>query len=315
MANPISDNLDKLTDAVLTSYAEDERTQRIGLTFLPSRSKIVEIIDLARQLLFPGYYGHKVLTDENIRLHVENLLVHLGNALTDQINQCLSIERRHQTPSGESHLEEAEEITHKFLASIPELRRILALDVQAAYDGDPAAKSIEEVVYCYPGLYAVSVYRVAHELLKLGVPLMPRIMTEHAHSLTGIDIHPGAQIGRSFFIDHGTGVVIGETTIIGDNCKLYQGVTLGAPSFPHDEEGQIIRKYKRHPTLEDDVIVYSNATILGNVTVGKGVTVGGNVFLTRSVPPGCTVSLKPFDLKYRNRRARSERGYVDDYQI
>ena len=284
MKNPLSDNLEKLTDAVLESYRQDERTQRIGLTFLPSRSKIVEIIRLTRQMLFPGYYGHKILTDENLRLHVENLLVQIGSALTDQINQCLSIEHRGETSDGESHLEEAESITNEFLSRIPDIRRMLALDVQAAYDGDPAAKNFDEIVYCYPGLYAVTVYRVAHELLQLGVPLMSRIMSEHAHSITGADIHPGATIGESFFIDHVTGVVIGETAIIGKNVKFYQGVTLGAKSFKKDERGRVIGGFKRHPTLEDNVTIYAHATILGGQTViAQGSTIAANAYITESV--------------------------------
>lgn len=303
MNNPLSDNLEKLTDAALESYRQEERTQRIGLTFLPSRSKIVEIIRLTRRLLFPGYFGHKALTDQNIRLHVENLLVQVGSALTDQINQCLSIERRHETSGGASHLEEAESITNEFLSRLPHIRQMLALDVQAAYDGDPAAKSIEEIVYCYPGLYAVTVYRIAHELLSLGVPLMPRIMTEHAHGLTGVDIHPGATIGESFFIDHATGVVIGETTVIGNNVKLYQGVTLGARSFTKDERGRVIKGRKRHPTIEDNVTIYSHATILGGKTIiGRCAEVGGNTYVTKSVDAHSTVLKDTQKLRVRSRK-------------
>ena len=179
---------------------------------------------------------------------------------------------------------------------------MLALDVQAAYDGDPAAKSIEEVIYCYPGFYAVTVYRLAHELHILAVPLMPRIMTEHAHSLTGTDIHPGARIGESFFIDHATGVVIGETTRIGNNVKVYQGVTLGAMSFPKDERGRVIKGLQRHPTIEENVTIYANATILGGETViSRGVTVGANTFITQSVTADSTVVSKTPELHVQSK--------------
>jgi serine O-acetyltransferase len=177
------------------------------------------------------------------------------------------------------------------------LRRQLAEDVQAGYDGDPAAKSTDEVIFAYPAIYAISVYRIAHELSNNGIPLLPRIMTEFAHSKTGIDIHPGARIGRGFFIDHGTGVVIGETTIIGDNVKVYQGVTIGAMSFAKDEEGQMVRGRKRHPTIEDNVVIYSGATILGGETIiGEGSIIGGNVWLTHSVPPGTRVIISEPEL-------------------
>ncbi|MBL1216399.1 MAG: hypothetical protein D8M59_02770 [Planctomycetes bacterium] len=181
----------------------------------------------------------------------------------------------------------AAEITHAFLGRLPEVRRLLSLDVQAALDGDPAAEHTDETIFCYPGVMAIMVHRLAHELYRLDVPLLPRIMSEYAHSITGIDIHPGAEVGESFFIDHGTGVVIGETTVIGKHCKVYQGVTIGAKSFPKDARGRLIRGVKRHPTLGDYVTVYASATILGGDTViGEGCVISGGVFLTRSVPPG-----------------------------
>ena len=199
--------------------------------------------------------------------------------------------------------QKAAELAHRFIRQIPRIRSMLTVDVQAAYDGDPAAKSIDEVIYCYPGFCAVTVYRIAHELHKLGVPLMPRIMSEHAHGLTGTDIHPGASIGRSFFIDHATGVVIGETTEIGDNVKIYQGVTLGALSFPKDERGRVIKGLKRHPTIEDNVTIYANATILGGKTViGKGAVIGANTWVRASVPAGTTASSDQPDVKVRTRK-------------
>ncbi|NQU75940.1 MAG: serine acetyltransferase, partial [Planctomycetes bacterium] len=224
MNESLNSKLGRLTDKFADSYDSDDRTQRIGETFLPSRSKIVEIIELTRQLIFPGFFGQKKLTKQNIRFHVGNLLISLGEALADQVYHCLCMDlRRRRCENTDLCRRQAEELSVHFLERIPALRQMLALDAQAAYDGDPAAKSIDEVIYCYPGFYAVTVYRIAHELLALGVPLMPRIMTEHAHGLTGADIHPGACIGKSFFIDHATGVVIGETTTIGDNVKIYQG--------------------------------------------------------------------------------------------
>lgn len=285
-------DLKQTTKDILASYEADERTRRIGETFLPSRSMIVEILDETRQLLFPGYFGQKKLTRENIEYHVGNLLDRLGSYLTDQICYCLCSEGVWDDSEGlDPCREKAAEIAYGFLARIPKIRRMLALDVQAAYDGDPAAKSIDEVIYCYPGFYAVTVYRIAHELADLKVPLMPRIMTEYAHSVTGVDIHPNATIGKRFFIDHATGVVVGETTRIGDDVKIYQGVTLGAQSFPKDERGRVIKGLQRHPTIEDKVTIYANATILGGETVvGEGVTVAGNTFVTDSVSAGSLVA-------------------------
>lgn len=282
MSDPDDKSLERLTDETLSSYRSDERTQRIGEAFLPSRGKMVSTLEDIRQLLFPGYFGQKELTGENVRFHVGSLLVRIGEALAEQVYRCLCYAGESADP--QPCRVKAREIAHEFLARVPEIRRALALDAQAAYDGDPAARSIDEVIYCYPGFYAVVVYRAAHELLELGVPLMPRILTEYAHGVTGCDIHPGAKIGRSFFIDHATGVVVGETTRIGDNVKIYQGVTLGALSFPKDERGRVIRGLQRHPTIEDNVTIYANATILGGSTVvGKGVTVGGNTFVTKSI--------------------------------
>jgi serine O-acetyltransferase len=293
--------LDKLTQQILDSYAAEERTQRIGERALPSRGRIVEVVGQLRELLFPGYFGTKDLTEENVRYHLGNLLVRLEADLTDQINHCLCTVRRcDNCTDPEQCRDEAAGLAREFLSRIPKVRAMLTADVQAAYDGDPAAKSIDEIIYCYPGFYAVTVYRVAHELLEMGVPLMPRIMTEYAHSVTGADIHPGAHIGESFFIDHSTGVVIGETTRIGNNVKLYQGVTLGAMSFPKDERGRLIKGLQRHPTIEDNVTIYANATILGGeTTIGAGAVVGGNTFITESVTAGSTVASETPKLKVR----------------
>ena len=308
--NEADNDLDKLTDAILDSYESDKSTQRIGQMFLPSRSRIVEIIDEVRQLLFPGYFGHKVLTAESVRYHVGNVLVHLGADLKDQINHCLCSEPHQEQCCGEDSCRaEAEKRAREFLARIPVVRRMLAMDAQAAYDGDPAAKSISEIIYCYPGFYAVTVYRIAHELHHLSVPLMARIMAEHAHSVTGTDIHPGAEIGKSFFIDHATGVVIGETSRIGDNVKIYQGVTLGAMSFPKDERGRVIKGIRRHPTIEDNVTIYANATILGGQTViGQGVTVAGNTFVTTSITADSVVTHEAPKLHIKDKGRSSDKG-------
>ena len=280
--------LEKLSADILASYRCGRETQRIGEMFLPSRQKIVETLTELRRLVFPGYFGRKALTDQNISFHVGNLIVQVSEALAEQVCYCLCYVEN--VCEAAPCREKAGQITHDLMAAIPKIRDLLADDVQAAYDGDPAAKGLDEVIFCYPGFYAVFVYRIAHELLTLGVPLMPRIMTEHAHSVTGCDIHPGAQIGRRFFIDHATGVVIGETTRIADNVKIYQGVTLGAKSFPKDERGRVIRGLPRHPSIEDNVTIYPNATILGGQTiVGKGAVISGNSYVTQSVEAGSVV--------------------------
>ncbi|MCX5658163.1 MAG: serine acetyltransferase, partial [Planctomycetota bacterium] len=260
----------------------------------------IQTLELIRRVLFPGYFDETRLTTETIHYHVGDLLTRVHDLLYEQVRQALRYEENRTAGSGrgdacDSCDHEARRVTHEFLARLPELRRMLALDVQAAFDGDPAASSTDETIFCYPGIDAIFIYRVAHELWNLKVPLLPRIMTEYAHNETGVDIHPGATIGESFFIDHGTGVVIGETSEIGNRVKIYQGVTLGAIST---KGGQDWRGRKRHPTIEDDVTIYSGANILGGATViGKGATIGGSVFLTASVPPGHTVTMKPPELK------------------
>ena len=309
----LNDALGKLTADILASYDAEPRTRRIGETFLPSRENIYDILEEIRELVFPGYFGHKLLTNENVGYHVGNLLVRLGADLTEQIMHCICTGHRCPDCATSSPCHDmrvcaagAERMTTEFLQRIPEIRRLLALDAQAAYDGDPAAKSIEEIIYCYPGFYAVAVYRIAHELHAIGVPLMPRIMCEHAHAVTGTDIHPGARIGESFFIDHATGVVVGETTKIGRNVKIYQGVTLGAKSFPKDERGRVIKGLQRHPTIADDVTIYPNATILGGETViGRGVTVGGNAYVTSSVEAGSLVRQESPRLEVFNKKVKS----------
>jgi serine O-acetyltransferase len=253
---------------------------------------VIRILDNLFAVLYPGFYGVQHLTRDNVEYHVGALLDDVAADLYEQAR--LAHEFSEPPGEGDVSAQERERIARKaeaaverFLGRLAELRRLLVLDVGAAMDGDPAARSFAEIVLAYPGLEAITIQRIAHELWNLGVPLLPRIMTEHAHSRTGIDIHPGAKIGESFFIDHGTGVVVGETAEIGRNVKIYQGVTLGALSFPKDAGGQLLRGVKRHPTLRDNVVVYAGATILGGDTVvGEGAVIGGNTWVMESVPPG-----------------------------
>jgi serine O-acetyltransferase len=308
-----------LIDALVQSVAAEPRMQHLNRVLLPNRDQIIACIADLRQIVFPGYFGQQGLTAADLGAQIGELAVGVSDALFEQVRCCLRYRRQLTAGSSESHEceecdEQAADAVAQFVARIPAVRELLANDVQAAFDGDPAAHSTDETIFCYPGLFAIFVQRMAHEFYGLKVPLLPRIMTEHAHSLTGIDIHPGAKLGRSFFIDHGTGVVIGETTTIGDNVKIYQGVTLGAlaPAF-----GQKLRGQKRHPTIEDNVTIYSGATILGGDTViGKGALIGGNVFITSSVPPLNQVTAEPPKLKYRDRRPRSGRSSeFHDFQI
>ena len=254
---------------------------------MPSIEALGEIVDLLRAVLFPGFYGHPELKPGTMRFYIGSAIDRIFLLLAEQINRglCFSCEREGTLDCALCETR-ARETTLAFIGALPEIRRVLSTDVQAAYEGDPAAKSPGEAIFCYPSITALTNYRIAHELYSLDVPLIPRIITEMAHSTTGIDIHPGARIGERFFIDHGTGVVIGETCIIGNNVRIYQGVTLGAKSFPLDEAGRPIKGIPRHPVVEDDVIVYSGATILGRVTIGRGAEIGGNVWVTRDVPPG-----------------------------
>lgn len=253
---------------------------------IPSGKELATIVDLARSILFPGYFGNSNINSRTIHYHIGVNIEQLFELLINQIQAglCFGVENNGIENGNEPNRATAAQLATQFIERLPELRRTLATDVEAAYYGDPAATCFGEIICCYPIIRAITNYRIAHELYKLNVPLIPRMITEMAHSETGIDIHPGAQIGSHFTIDHGTGVVIGATCIIGNNVKLYQGVTLGAKSFPLDENGNPIKGIPRHPILEDDVIVYSNATILGRITIGKGATIGGNIWITENVP-------------------------------
>lgn len=257
---------------------------------MPSIVSLTEIVELLRTVLFPGYFGNSELIPGTMRYYLGSTIDRIFLLLSEQINRGLCFSCDNEEALDCTICErKAKDMTLRFLSRLPEIRRLLTTDVRAAYEGDPAAKSFSETIFCYPSITALCNYRVAHELFLLEVPLIPRIITEMAHSITGIDIHPGAVIGERFFIDHGTGVVIGETSVIGRNVRIYQGVTLGARSFPLDENGNPIKGIPRHPVVEDDVIIYSGATILGRVTIGRDSEIGGNVWLTHDVPPGSRV--------------------------
>lgn len=258
---------------------------------LPSRAAVIGIVDGLRSALFPGYFGDREFDDDSLRFHIGATLDRVLHELQEQIRRGLCFVCREPDPWRCPQCERrATGIAHAFLARLPDVRRLLGSDVQAAYNGDPAATSPSETILCYPGILAITNYRLAHELSQLDVPLVPRMITEHAHSVTGIDIHPGTKIGEQFFIDHGTGVVIGETAVIGHRVRIYQGVTLGAKSFPLDEQRLPIKGTPRHPIIEDDVTIYSGATILGRITIGAGSIIGGNVWVTHDVPRNSRVS-------------------------
>ncbi len=282
----LTDSVKSLSDLNSLQTLFDRESQVFRM---PSERTLAEIIDLMRDVMFPYHYGETPVYGDTLKYYIGVRVDKMARLLNEQIGIALQYDCN-KCPDAHKR---AGEITAQFVGRLPELRRVLTTDVVAAYEGDPAAKNHGEIISCYPVIKALTNYRMAHELLTLGVPLIPRMLTEMAHSETGIDIHPGAQIGESFTIDHGTGVVIGETCIIGRHVKLYQGVTLGARSFPLDDEGKPIKGIPRHPILEDDVIVYSNATILGRITIGRGATVGGNIWVTQDVPAGCRVVQGP----------------------
>ena len=307
----VPQKLMQLVDAIVDSYRHDPSIGHLDSAFLPNRAKAIQIIELLRRLVFPGFFDEQRLTSDTIHFHVGELLHQVYGQLYDQVRQALryKLNQSKTTVNDEAanHCDpRAEEISIEFISYLPELRSMLSLDVNAAFDGDPAAVNNDETIFCYPGIDAIFIHRVAHKLCQLGAPLLPRIMSEYAHNQTGIDIHPGATIGESFFLDHGTGVVIGETSTIGDRVRIYQGVTLGALST---KGGQVWRGRKRHPTIEDDVTIYGGAIILGgNTIIGKGATVGGSVFLTQSIPPGHTVSMRFSELKVRAPKQRKSKG-------
>jgi serine O-acetyltransferase len=300
----IKENLPVLTERIVDTYAEVGNISHLGYCPLPNYETIVEATEDLKEILYPGYRRRDGLHLGNVTYHVGDLIDRLHDTLTQQIARALRYEMSRNAPCDPRQAQDFEGLGQAkaiaFLEQLPELRKILALDVEAAYAGDPACKSLDEVIFCYPGLEAITIYRLAHLLNGLDVPLIPRMMTEWAHGRTGIDIHPGAVIGEHFFMDHGTGIVIGETTEIGQWVKLYQGVTLGALSFPKDDAGNLVRGTKRHPTIEDRVVIYANATILGGQTViGHDSVVGSSVWLTHSIEPHTIVTMESPRLRIR----------------
>ncbi len=301
------DELPGITESIVETYESVGTINHLDHSPLPRYEEVITALEDMREILFPGYRRREGLHLGNVGYYIGDLIDGLHDRLIIQISRAMAHESRvrgEQTDDSDpaaGHEARAQDITLELLARIPDMRRLLATDAQAAYDGDPACQNLDEVIFCYPGLEAITVYRIAHELYKLEVPFIPRMLCEWAHKETGIDIHPGATIGDHFFIDHGTGVVIGETTEIGSHVKIYQGVTLGALSFPTDADGNIIRTMKRHPTIEDRVVIYASATILGGKTViGHDSVVGSSVWLTRSVEPHTTVMLEKPALRMRN---------------
>src|SRR5258708_833723 len=302
------DELTERTARMIETYQTFGKINHLGHCPLPNLATVIDIVEDLKEVIFPGYRRRQNLHFGNVAYHVGDLVDSLHDSLTQQFARALRHEHdlRHDVSCGAGSDVDFEAlgqaIALQFLQKIPQVRELLASDVQAAYDGDPAATSLDEIIFCYPGLEAIPVQRLAHELYLLKVPVIPRMMTEWAHSRTGIDIHPGANIGPSFFIDHGTGVVIGETTDIAANVRLYQGVTLGALSFPKDDQGNIIRGKKRHPTIEEGVVIYANATVLGGETVvGAGSAIGASVSLTKSVPANTIVTVEKPSLRFREK--------------
>jgi len=290
--------IQNLVGKIAQTYRGDSGINFIDTSNLPVRGEIIQILDLLFEVLFPGHTGKRTVTKSNIKFIVGDILCQIYTELSEQIERAYLYQCKINKCEGCDCRTMAENVTQHLLTQLPKIRQMLKGDVGAAFDGDPAAKSYEEIVISYPCITAIATYRIAHELYLKQVPLVPRIMSECAHSRTGIDIHPGAKISKNFFIDHGTGVVIGETTIIGDKVKIYQGTTLGAMSFPKDERGRIIKGRKRHPTIEDNVTIYAEATILGDIIIGKNSVVGGNVWIKESVPAGVTVTVANTDLVY-----------------
>ena len=291
----IEQRIESVVDRILGDYAQGRDIDKIELRQYPDKEVINDIIRKLLRIVYPGYFRDKSFRMYNAKHHLSMLMEDVMYNLNREIKLVL------QNEGIENAEEKAQEVCLAFFEEIPQVRALVQTDVQAAFDGDPAATSKDEVIFCYPGLYAITVNRLAHELYRLEVPMIPRIMTEHAHGLTGIDIHPGATIGEYFFIDHGTGIVIGETTVIGQRVKIYQGVTLGGLST---RGGQTLRGVKRHPTIEDNVTIYANASILGgNTVIGRESVIGANAFITHSIPECTTVSIKSQELQFKTRPA------------
>ncbi|MCF7954590.1 MAG: serine O-acetyltransferase [Phycisphaerae bacterium] len=291
----------KLVERIVATYDESSGINFIDAANMPVRDRIIEALDLLVEVIFPGYTGKRTVTHENLDYVIGDLICQVRGILLEQVELAFRYKCKMTKCEKCDCCQLAADTVECFLDKLPGIREMLKDDVAAAFDGDPSANSFEEVVISYPYIHAITIHRIAHELYLKKVPLIPRIMSESAHSRTGIDINPGARIGNRFFIDHGTGVVIGETAVIGDNVKLYQGVTLGALSFPKDERGRIVKGAKRHPTIEDNVTIYAEATILGDIVIGKGAVIGGNVWFKESVDPGVTVTIEGLEDHYKHR--------------
>ncbi len=297
-------SLPKLVDDVIRNYETFGGMDHLEGKDLPSKKTVIEVLEDLLTVFFPGYLGKSEITKSNVKYVIGNILTSVYAKLTVEVEKSLKhiCRKIKECPEDICH-SQAQVVVKELLEKIPEIRQMLSGDVEAAYNGDPAAVSAEEVILSYPCILAITTYRIAHELYLRGVPLIPRIMSEHVHSLTGIDIHPGARIGNNFFIDHGTGVVIGETTEIGNNVKIYQGVTLGALSFPKDEKGKIIKGRKRHPTVGNNVVIYSGATLLGpDAVIGDNVVIGGNVWITSPVPSNTRITIAQPEQNIRKER-------------
>ena len=289
----IEQRIEHVVDSILSDYGSGRDIDRIELRQYPDKAVITDIIEKLLRIVYPGFFREKSFRMYNAKHHLSMLIEDVMYNLNREIRLVF------QNEGMENADKKAQEVCLAFFDEIPAIRALVQTDVQAAYDGDPAATSKDEVIFCYPGLYAITVYRLAHVLYDQGVPMIPRIMTEYAHGITGIDIHPGATVGDYFFIDHGTGIVIGETTVIGSHVKIYQGVTLGGLTT---RGGQSLRGKKRHPTIEDNVTIYAGASVLGGETViGRDSVIGSNAFITKSVPPCTTVSMKMQELQYKDR--------------
>ncbi|MBQ8134360.1 MAG: serine acetyltransferase [Clostridia bacterium] len=296
MLDTIGEKINSLVDDLMDDYSQGKTIDEIKISEYPNRETVIDIVEKLKKIVYPGYYRNKNYKGYTVRNNISILLEDIIYNLIEQISIVLKYSPKYEKADREVISQASERITFEFLDKIPKIREYIETDIQAAFDGDPSAYNKDEIICTYPGLFAILTNRIAHELYLLEVPLIPRIMTEYAHSLTGIDIHPGTTIGKYFFIDHGTGIVIGETTVIGNNVKIYQGVTLGALST---RGGQKLKNKKRHPTILDNVTIYSGASILGGETVvGKDVVVGGNAFITTSIPEGAKVSVKSQELTY-----------------
>jgi serine O-acetyltransferase len=300
----------KLVDQIMVNYEKFGGMDHLEGRDLPSKKVVIEVLEDLLTILFPGYLGDSEITKANIKYHLGTKLTSVYARLTEEVEKSLKyICRKISECPRDVCQKRAHVVVKELLEDLPEIRSMLSSDIQAAFSGDPAAVSTEEVILSYPCVLAITTYRIAHELYVRCIPLIPRILSEHMHSLTGIDIHPGAKIGKSFFIDHGTGVVIGETAEIGDNVKLYQGVTLGALSFPKDEKGNIIKGRKRHPTIGNNVVIYSGATLLGaEAVIGDNVVIGGNVWITGPISSGTKIAIAAPELKYKMESQGTEKS-------